>query len=178
MIFHKLGLVNKSQRGFTLVEVMLVIGISGIVAGAATLAISQIFSGSARSSNHMVAIKQVQNAGYWVSRDTQMTQSVSPDPGATGFPLTLAWTDWDTSEHQVVYSLEDMPAGGLKRFQRSYSINGTAQGAIFVARNLDPATSANSTDGKLIFTVTATVGSGSQQQSETRIYKIVPRPGS
>ena len=180
MILHRLGLVNKNQRGFGIVELMLVLGISGIVAGAATATIFQIFDGSARSSNHMTAIKQVQNAGQWVSCDTQMAQDVYTENLTNPEDiLELTWADWaDNSEHEVVYSLQSMPAGGLKRLQRSYA-DGTDEGTIFVARNIDPTTtSCNLTEGELIFTVTAVVGSGSQEARETRVYKIVPRPGS
>lgn len=176
MIFHRLGLINKNQKGATLVELLIVIAISGIISSAASMTIFQVFNGSARSSNHMTAIKQVQNAGYWVSHDAQMAQSTNAT-GATGFPLTLTWTDWSGNEHQAVYSLVNM-SGGLKRLERTYSIGGTSQGTISVAQHIDPVTSCNVTDDVLIFTVTATVGGGSQQGSETKVYRIIPRPSS
>jgi len=185
MMFHKLGLINKNQRGFTLIELMVVIAITGFVTSGATMAILQVINGSARTNNHMTAVRQVQNAGYWVSRDVHMVQNIVADPTGGGFPLTLTWTDWgNNEEHQVVYTLLDMPSGGLKNLQRSHSSNGITE-TIIIAQFIDPTvkdgepqTKCEPTNGSLVFTVTATVGGGSQGQSETRIYEIVPRPGS
>ncbi len=273
MMFRKLvGLIHRNHRGFALIELMIAVAIGSLVIGAATMTLSQIFSGSARSSNQMIAVRQVQNAGYWIGYDTQMSQSVVIT-GISGFPLTLAWTDhWDSDlehQYQVVYSLEDM-SGGLKNLQRSYSIDsgvptetmvaefvdpdptktnykfssggafslpniddeftitgdfggdsgtvrvaagsisvtgtgtwddpdwsttagqtiivtatdvntsgnwtaatGAATAAITIASNSD-ATLANGS--VLIFTITATVGTGSQETNETRVYEITPRP--
>jgi len=206
MISHRLGLLNKNQRGFTLVEVIIVLAIIGIVIGAATMTIVQVINGSSSTSNHMIAIRQVQNAGYWVSRDVQMAQSVAPALDSDGFPLTLTWTDRDGSDHQVVYSLVDMP-GGLAKLQRSHSVNG-ATATFIVAEFIDPdetncylykclicgerlaslaeleAHFANEhfgeelqyENGALTFTVTAKVSGFPQDQSETRIYHVIPRP--
>jgi prepilin-type N-terminal cleavage/methylation domain-containing protein len=101
-------LFHKSQTGFTLIELMLAIAISGIITGGITATIFQVFNGSARTNNHMTAVRQVQNAGYWVSHDAQMAQDIvtGDDPDDTGFPLTLTWRYWDSSDvHTVVYSL-------------------------------------------------------------------------
>lgn len=212
MIFHRLGLLNKNQRGFTLVEMIIVLAIVGIVIGATTMTIFQVTNGSASTSNHMTAIRQVQNAGYWVSRDAQMAQIVepAPNPDPDGFPLTLTWTDRDGYDHQVVYSLVDM-SGGLKKLQRQHTCValGLDETGI-MAEFIDPdetncylykclicgerlASLAELEDhfanehfgeelqyenGALTFTVTAKVSGFLQEQSETRIYKVIPRPGS
>jgi len=180
-MFHGSGSIDKNQKGFTLVEMLIAVAITAIIVGSVTTAIFQVFTGNARTSNHMTAVRQAQEAGYWVSHDAQMAQSANTT-GASGFPLTLTWTDWESSSgHQVIYSLQDMPGGGLKRLQRSYSVNATAPNNSFVAQYINdsgspPQTSCDFTNGKLIFTVTATAGSGSQGASETRVYEVVPRP--
>jgi len=201
-------------------ELMLAIAITSIIAGSITMTVFQVFISSARTSNHMTVVGQAENAGYWVSRDVQMAQIVAPadeavdDPDGTRFPLTLTWTDWDSNDvHQVVYTLVDMPSGGLKNLQRSHSINGDTNTDI-IAQFIDPdpgktncylykclicdevfaslaeleahfaivhpleELEGNYESDKLTFTVTATVGTGSQEQSETRVYEAKPRPGS
>jgi hypothetical protein len=48
-----------------------------------------------------------------------------------------------------------------------------------VAEFIDPAnTSCEYAGGKLTFTITAQVGTGSAAQIETRTYEVIPRPGS
>ncbi len=176
MILNRLGLITRNQRGIALIELIIAMALSVVIAGATTATILQVINGSNRTNNHMTAVRQVQNAGYWVSHDAQMAQNVvTGNVSDGGFPLILTWTAWDGSGYQVVYS--ENTTGGLTSLQRSYSVNGSPPDAIFVAQYIDPATtSANFTGGELIFTVTATVGAGSQAESETRFYKVVPRP--
>ncbi len=179
MIFRRLGLLNKSQKGFTVLELLIVFTVTGLVAGGITTAVFQIFDGSARSGNHMTAIRQVQNAGYWVSRDTQMAQSVDTDNVTPPEILELTWTEWDGTGHEVVYRLV---SNQLQRGYVSYTADGTVTDneTSVVAQYINSSptlTSCNFTDGKLIFTVTATLGSGSRVQSEeTRVYEVIPRP--
>jgi hypothetical protein len=140
---------------------------------------------NARSSNHMVAIRQVQNAGYWVSHDAQMAQTTNATATLPDF-LILKWTDWNNGLNQVTYTLENA-SGGLKNLRRIYSIDlgsgPVVQTNFLVGQYIsyspsDPTlTSCNFTSNKLTFTVTATVGSGSKAESETRIYEVKPRPG-
>lgn len=270
MMFHRLGLIHRNQRGFTIIELLIAVALTGIVAGATTTTIVQVFDGSARTSNHMTAVRQVQNAGYWVSRDAQMAETVVTT-GATGFPLTLTWIEWDSGDaHQVVYSLLID-----NKLQRQHYTNLNPDATAIVAQSIDPnntqfeftggsafslpdsgdaftvtdavggdsgtitvtggsisvattgtatydagtgawttpaandaievAATAASTSGDwtstagivtaaittdtngnatladgsmLVFTVTATVGSDSQEKSETRVYEILPRPNS
>lgn len=185
MIFHRLGLINRNQRGFTLIELLVAVAITGIIIGGITMSIFQVFAVNARTSSHMTAVRQVQNAGYWISHDAQMAQQepvIGDDPATTEVTefLTLTWTEWESGDtHEIIYSLEDMPTSGeLKKLRRSHSVNGTTEAGI-VAEYIEPAmTNCGFTaGGELILTVTASVG-GWQPASETRTYEVVPRPGS
>ena len=161
-------LFHKNQMGFTLVELMLAIAITGVITGGITMTIFQVFDANVRTSNHMTAVRQVQNAGYWVSRDAQMAQDIvtgddPATPGVTEF-LTLTWTDYNGDGHQVTYTLEGAELWRNYDGQRS-----------LVAQHIDPTgTTCDFAGGKLTFTVTATV----EEQSETRIYEVTPRPDS
>jgi len=175
MMFHRLGLINKNQRGFTLIEVVLAIALTGIITGGITMTFFQVFSENTRGSNHMIAVRQVQNAGYWVSHDTQMAQSVEPaaDPDPDGFPLVLTWTEWDGTVNEVTYTLVG------DELQREHYTNSILDSTINVAEYVDTdptKTKCEFAGGVLTLTVTATLGTGSQVQSETRVYEVIPRP--
>jgi len=166
-------LFHKNQLGFTLTELILAIAIAGIITGGITMTIFQVFSGSARTSNHMTAVRQVQNAGYWVSHDALMAQTepIIDDDLLTPAQefLTLTWTDWETNyKHQVVYSFAS------NTVQRKHYLNdATSPDATLTVSNISSA-SCSFANGELVFTVTATVG----EQTETRVYEVMPRPGS
>jgi prepilin-type N-terminal cleavage/methylation domain-containing protein len=178
MMFHRLGSIDKNQKGFTLVELLIALAITAVIAGSVTTAIFQVFTGNARTSNHMTAVRQVQNAGYWVSHDTQMAQNIYTANLTGSDKLKLNRTRWDGSTENVTYSIV---SGQLWRYSENTSSGTppvTTVSTSVVAQYIDPtATSYNFTNDLLIFTVKATVGSaGSQQGSETRVYEVVPRP--
>ena len=50
------------EKGFTFIELIIVAGVTVLVAGAASIASMQIFKQSELHSNHMTAVEQVQNA--------------------------------------------------------------------------------------------------------------------
>jgi type II secretory pathway pseudopilin PulG len=183
-------LFHKNQMGFTLTELMLAFAIAGIITGGITMTIFSVVDGSARTSNHMTAVRQVQNAGYWVSHDTLMAQSIEPPGG--GLPLTLRWTDWVREDpggnkyidsHEVRYTY-DAVSLRLWRYEKittykydsisGWVLESTSEASTPVASYVTPIPTATVDGGALTLTVTATV----QQQTETRIYEVIPRPGS
>ena len=162
MIFRKLRLIYKNQKGVTLPELVVALAIVGLIAGITTMVIFQVFTGNISASNHMTAVRQVQNAGYWISHDTQMAQSVVPAADPDGFPLSLSWTGWYGDTHTATYTIKNEEIWRNYDGQRSR-----------VAQYVDSA-NCEFTDGALVFTVTATVGT----QSETRVYEVIPRPST
>jgi prepilin-type N-terminal cleavage/methylation domain-containing protein len=174
MIFGRLRVIQRDQRGLTLVELVIAILLAGIVTSGITMTIFQVFNMNSRTSSHMIAIRQVQHAGKQVSQDLLQAQDVVPG-GSSGFPLTLDWTDWYDAQHEIVYTLEDMPSGELKILRREHYINLSLNSTTNVAEYIDPyQTSCVPAGGAFNFTVTANVGG----QSETRVYEVMPRAGA
>ena len=108
MILHRLGLIHKNQRGFTLIELMVAIGITSLIIGGIVTTIFQVFNVSTLSNNHMLALRQVQNAGYWISHDAQMAQftdaeSVIIEEGDPDHPLWGLFDDFYNGQTQVLY---------------------------------------------------------------------------
>ena len=172
--------LGKGQRGFTLIELVIVIGLTSIVVAAITGTILGVFNTDARTRNDMTAVYQVRHAGKLVSEDILEAQSVNAT-GSSGFPLILTWTEvgepFDT--YKVIYKLVDM-SGGLKILWREYYLNSALNSTTKVAEYINPDQTSCSprgvlpAGGTLTFTVTATVGG----VSETRVYQVKPRPGS
>ncbi len=173
--------MKAGEKGFTLIDLLMAVTITVLVSGAAGAAIFQVFRNTQSNSDRITAVRQVQNAGYWISRDAGMAQSVTVTANLT-LPdfLVLSWIEIGSGdEYEVSYIFEDMPENPFKRLLRNQSVNGGDKTTTLVAQyiNSDPEkTSGNLTAGILTLSVTATVSNGPLTQSETRFYKIIPRP--
>ncbi|MEE9583211.1 MAG: type II secretion system protein [Dehalococcoidales bacterium] len=163
--------MHRNQRGFAMIELLVALAITGLISGGLTMTIFQLLSGNAQSSNQMNVVRQVQNAGYWISQDAQMGQTITPDGGATGFPLVLSWTDWDGALNEVTYTITG------EELSREHYIDSVLDATTFVAQNITLIQVTQGADGKLTLEVTASV-TGFRPASETRTYEITPRPGS
>jgi prepilin-type N-terminal cleavage/methylation domain-containing protein len=110
-------LIHKGQSGFTLVELLIAIALTALITTGVTMAIGQTFTGSTRSVNHMVAVRQVQEAGYWIAFYAYAGQGLTTT-GESSFPLVVNWIDFDgNARHKIVFSLN---SSGL---QASYYVD-------------------------------------------------------
>jgi len=174
----KMKKLRKGQRGVSLVELVIVVALAGLVGVAITATAFQVFTFTTRISNQMTAIRQVQQAGFWVSPDVMMAQNVTPG-GCANCLLTLNWTDGANNKHGVIYRLVDM-SDGLTRLQREHyigtplALNSVTMVAEYISYPAGTSCAWNGTAKKLTFTVTANVGG----RNETRVYQVEPRPGT
>jgi prepilin-type N-terminal cleavage/methylation domain-containing protein len=174
-----MGRTRAGQKGFTLIELLVAIPIAALVMLAASGAIVQLVR-SGRASAQMNAIRQVQMAGTWISRDGLQAESVSIGSG-NGFPCTFEWHDYtaaDAPTHTVVYILIPMSSGGLSQLQRRVTIEGGTTTTTIVARNLVSASTATALswtdDTRPSFKLEVT--STAKQKTVTRTYEVTPRP--
>lgn len=157
----------RSQTGTALYEILIALAITAMLGAGLTMFVAQAFQQSIRSRTVMHEVQQVENAGWWVSRDVQMAKTISTGPAA-GFPLRLAWTDYDDNSFNVTFTLDD---GHL---YRSLVENGGAPVQTFVAQSisLSPSlTYCSYNNGLLTFGITAASGS----DTLSRTYQIKKR---
>jgi prepilin-type N-terminal cleavage/methylation domain-containing protein len=173
MKFLNIKSFSKEQAGFTLIELMVAMVITGFISLGATIASSQVLTQTSKNTDYTIANRNTMNALHWISRDAMMAQTMD---GVEDFPqngnLSLSWVEWDTTAHTANYSLED---GNLLRI---YSDNGQVTKTL-IAEYINPdanSTYCSSDNGVLIVTISSRVGEGSRVVDVKRVKEIALRP--
>ena len=173
-----------NQRGFTLIELLVVIGIMGAISGVMSMTVIMIMKVAPESNNQAVVLSQVQNAGYWISRDVQRAQNIDIDVTDPNF-LILTWTDWDYSGgesstwHVVTYSLEEPDT--VKKLMRRYQDNVGTDEQILIAQDIyyDPVGDPTGSTQIIAYdspTLTLRITATSSGKTATRVYEASRRP--
>jgi prepilin-type N-terminal cleavage/methylation domain-containing protein len=174
----------KRQMGFTLIEMLIAILISGIVGIGAVTAVYQIADSSRDSNNHLVATKQAENAVYNISVDAAMNQETVMTGSGLHF-ITFKWTNWVDARYTVVsYSID--ASGQLTRTQKVYrrkqvySTGGSPESTqtSLIARYVDPSSAqtycGGLTSGLLTFQITVNIP-GTHPVIEVRRFQVTCR---
>lgn len=176
--------MKRCERGFTLIELLVVIALIALLSSGAGVAVVQSITVTKSSNDHMTVIRQVQNAGYWISRDALMAENVIVDNLTPPSFLIITWTEWvydgDSVYHSVTYSFQDPPDGIGKLLKRQYVIYDADGGEIgntmtLVAEYIDSnpgATEASYTSPVLTVQITSSLG----EANHTKGYTVWRRP--
>jgi VCBS repeat-containing protein len=97
--------IDRDQRGITLVETIVAAGIAAMLVGALGSAIFLFTRTAEQGNDELGALRDVQNAGYWLTRDGKMAETTDLIDGAPPVgSMTLTWTDGGQA-HTVTYTL-------------------------------------------------------------------------
>lgn len=160
-----------NQKGFTLLELLVALGVGSVLLTGIVLSIHNTVWGTDRSNSHVVALADINHAVLSLKKNIQMAQDtdlIDGDPIPKN-SVTLTWTDYtgfdesDDKTHYVTYTLSGT------QLQRDY--DGTMS---IVARNI---TSLGFTRNDRIVTtnITAT-GPEIAQQIKTLKFSMRMRP--
>jgi len=161
----------KGQKGFTLLELVVGSAIMAVVVGAIATTLTLLFLNYGQAAGQNTALPQVQNAGFWVSRDVQMSRNVTAT-APNGFPLTLKIpVDIDAAnDNRIEYVFY-----GQKLKREFYNSSDNLLSETLVADYIDTGntifSSVNATKGHFRFTVCAS----REGEGVTRVYDISRR---
>jgi prepilin-type N-terminal cleavage/methylation domain-containing protein len=85
--------IVRADRGYTLIEVLIVIAILGVIMGPMAMAVNSMFQNFRIGRDTSLALRQVQNAGYWVTNDIKRAKTV--DTTVPNVFLRLQCYYWD-----------------------------------------------------------------------------------
>ena len=163
--------IKRGQKGFTLIELLVTVGILGTVIGVMSMTVTQLMIITPKTNDWAIALRQVQNAGYWISRDVLMSQSVTLAQNLGDPLVALEWDDGGGTHYTVDYVFISGDEGGeLKR-----ELNGASPGTLIAQYIVEADTSFvvdAVVDTKYNLTVRALCGGA----EVTRVYQVTPRP--
>jgi len=91
------------QRGFTLVDLLLAIGLLGLLAPVLALSVHNISRQTVSNTTRITALRPLENTGRWMREDIPLAQSTGLAAGIPGSTLTLEWTDWSDDSQYDTY---------------------------------------------------------------------------
>ena len=157
----------RGQRGFTLLELLVALGIGALVMPVVVVSIFQMTRGTARINRDLVIQQDLDNASAYFTRD--LSQAQTTDLPADGLPYASMRVDWvdetgwgaesGDPEHYAIYSLSG------SAFQREY--DGVVS---IVARNVESVLFSRTGDF-----VTVSISSTYGGATENLSYYISPR---
>jgi prepilin-type N-terminal cleavage/methylation domain-containing protein len=153
----------KKEGGYTLVELLIAIGISGLMFMVTGAVMFQLTTVSGNGNDRPTAIHEMQNAGYWFNQDGQAAVSAT---GGAALSLTIPSSPSLPAGQIITYSLAGTDLHDLQRSDGSSTIN-LAQHVT----DLD-----FSIDNRLVtMDITCSI-SGRMDVNEQSIYSVYLRP--
>ena len=160
--------LKRCEKGLTLIELLVSLVIMSAIMGVMTAAVVIIMRTSSQNNEWEVNLRQVQNAGYWISKDALMVQVV--DTNKPDVFLSFSWSEWNGNSYTIDYWLD-----GNKLMRK---LNGGS--SILIAQYIVPADTTCEWIGeenKLKVTIKASShGGGDEVRYAERTYEISPRP--
>jgi prepilin-type N-terminal cleavage/methylation domain-containing protein len=187
-MFNRLK-IKMDQRGFTLIEILAALAITAVISTIIMVAITQVVVISSSTANRQIAIKQVENGIYYVSRNSHMAQNIIP-LNSEGNPitkniltneiafdltidtLTISWQDWNVESTYIEYFVDQ---GDLvQRITINKDKPGESISESSIAHHISEATGNWNTEAKyLTLTLASSVGA-TGPDVETRTVQIKP----
>ena len=124
------------QRGFTLMELLVVVAVVGLLVPILATIIYQISRQTVDNSNRMSAMRPLANAGRWLSEDIPMAQDTNLIVDDTPFStLQLYWTNWSDTGNVDTYSADTV---AYKRCRITYErVGNTLHRTVATCANQD-----------------------------------------
>lgn len=141
----RIDLAAGEDRGLTLIELLVAMAIGTAIVGVMSMSIASIMKITPLNNDRVITLTQVQNAGYWISRDVLGASSVTlPPPEGIFIQLYQKESSDDEDPRKVEYVFVD---GTTLRREIDDAAPGTliAQYVVVAETSFEAGVSSNST---------------------------------
>jgi prepilin-type N-terminal cleavage/methylation domain-containing protein len=95
---------NRKQHGMTLIEILIALGISGVVVGGLAAAIYTIMSVTGRGNAEISILRDIQSASYWINNDARIARDITLTGGVPANGMILNWDDSEGNPYSSNYT--------------------------------------------------------------------------
>ena len=162
----KINLDN--NKGYTLIEVMVVVAILGIIMGVMTMTVNTIYQDFKIGRDDAVALRQVQTVGYWITNDIKRAKTVATN--VPGVFLSLQCYYWDDGTQTMI---DDQQVDYIFNNGKLSRVIGGA--SVQIAEFIDQANTTVVQDAIIASKYILTVKSVYGNKQETRQYGAIQR---
>lgn len=116
-------------------ELLVALGIAAVIAGAIAGAIITLMRLSPPSQEYIIAYRNMQNAGYWFTMDTNMASKVERPTGEPSTIIKLTQPRWDAGQKKSVDTTVTYKLENGKLYREEYNSLGQMVHRMTVAEN-------------------------------------------
>jgi prepilin-type N-terminal cleavage/methylation domain-containing protein len=159
------------EKGLTLVEVLVALSILGFVTTGMALTMGTIFKTSHLAVNETVSLRQVQNAGYWLTKDIQRAKLSTISTAVSGRFIDLDCYTGGSSigASHVYYVITD---GVMSRYLDSGATMRIAENIVGVGTQTAITSDNDTGTWEWVFNIAVSNGT---EDSRTGTYRAIPR---
>jgi prepilin-type N-terminal cleavage/methylation domain-containing protein len=164
----------KKESGFTLIELLISTAILAVVVAGLSLTINTIMNTYNIARDKSIAMRQVQNAGYWMTQDIQRVES--PPPNLSSFPIQMQCYTGDDLSDTVTIAYSIVTEDEVNRIYKSVNGGENMLIADYIINTPDKTSISSSTDnvtGEKYYILEVTASFNAAEESG--IYVIKPR---
>ncbi|MBA7571809.1 hypothetical protein ES708_13577 [subsurface metagenome] len=160
--------MKRGEKGFTLLEVLIGVAIMAIVVGAVAMTVTTLLLNEGQAAGQNTALPQVQNAGYWISRDVQMARTVTLGEPGVFLRLDIPVDTDENNDYTIDYWFD-----GDKLKRQKHDSFGTSE--TFIAEYIDTSNTTFSALDADAGLWKLTVRASRDETGATRSYEISQR---
>ncbi|MDD5189494.1 MAG: hypothetical protein PHE50_00445 [Dehalococcoidales bacterium] len=174
---------NRNENGFGAVELLIGLVVAAMIGLGTTMLTQQTLTVNDRTHTNIATTTQVENAGYWISRDAQMSEDILTAGLDSQTFIEFGWTEWllgqDSIYHSVIYSFANTEDGVGDLMRTHWSSAGENQTTLvakyiyFDPEDTDGSSLADFANGYLNIRLVSILG----HDTAIRNTKVSPRPG-
>ncbi|MBI2831011.1 MAG: prepilin-type N-terminal cleavage/methylation domain-containing protein [Chloroflexi bacterium] len=115
--------MKSNEKGFTLIEIIVALAVTALITGASFTTVSRVIRDTTYSNDRITAIRQVQNASFWIERDARIAENIVTELPSPSF-LSMTWAEQHYNEnpptyHSVTYYFQGL-SGGVGQLRRNH----------------------------------------------------------